>query len=471
MTFSLTSAGRAVAMLAIVVAIGCNKGNEYKAPPPAEVTVAKPVIQPVRDFLEFTGKTAAVDTVDIRSRVSGYLKSIEFRDGQTVKKGQRLFVIEPEPFEAALASADADRQKANAKLELSQAETRRMEPLVKGGAVSAQEWDVAVANRATAAADVAAATAAMKQAKLNLSYTEVLAPIDGRISRHMVDIGNLVQTQTTVLTTIQSYAPIYAYFYVSENDLDRLNELKSSATAELSKNGKPAGPKISLQLSNEKGFPHEGRIDFAELGVDPTTSKQLRRAVFDNQDGTLLPGLFCRLQLPIGDRTPRLMVADRSIATDQRGDYVLVVNQENVVEYRPVQLGLVNDNLRVIDSGIKGGEWVVTNGLQRARPGAKVEPKQTVLETANAKAGPATTPVVTTKVVGEVTTPVKTAISPNPTPPPRPIMHAPEAPGANSPGANAPGTNAPDATKAPGAAAPPTPTSPAAQLPATKAGG
>jgi RND family efflux transporter MFP subunit len=376
--FACLSAAITVALISVALLGGCTPKNEYQPPPPPEVTVAAPLKQPVRDYLEVTGKTQSVESVDIRARVSGYLKSIEFRDGQTVDKGQLLFVIEPEPFKVALASAKADLQKAEAKLSLAKTDVKRSEPLVKRGAVSEQEWDVIVANQATAEADVAAASAAVDQAQLNLSYTEVRAPIAGRISRHLVDVGNLVQMQSTVLTNIQTYAPIHAIFHLSENELEEHEELRAPA------NGATPMPGTTVRLGVSQGgdFSYEGHMDFAELGVDPGTGKQLRRAVFENEDGSLLPGLFVRLRIPVGDETPQLLVADRSIATDQRGDYVLVVNDKNVVEYRPVELGLMVEGLRVVKKGIKEGEWIVTNGIQRARPGGTVRPVQSTVTAA-----------------------------------------------------------------------------------------
>lgn len=368
--------------IAMVLA-GCTAKNQYAPPPPPEVTVATPVKQQVRDYLEITGKTQSSESVDIRSRVSGYLKSIEFKDGQTVSEGQLLFVIEPQPFKVALASAKAELKKTEAKLALAEADVKRSEPLVKKGAVSEQEWDVIVANRATAQADVAAAASAVSQADLNLSYTEVKSPIGGRISRHMVDVGNLIQIQTTMLTNVQSISPIHVYFHVSENELELL---RASQATSNNIAAKPAETKVNVGLSHGRDFPYEGTIDFTELGVDPSTGKQLRRAVIENKGGALLPGLFVRVRVPVGDETPHLMVADRSIATDQRGDYVLVVNDKNVVEYRPVELGLMTDGLRVVKSGIKASDWIVTNGLQRARPGATVRPSQSTI---TAAVGPA----------------------------------------------------------------------------------
>jgi RND family efflux transporter MFP subunit len=360
----------AVTMLAIT---GCGKKNEYVAPPPPEVSVAKPLERELVDQLEYTGNLQATDTVQIRARVNGYLKSINFKDGDTVQAGDLLLVIEQDSFEAALASAQASQQKAEASLKFAEAELKRTTPLVKRGALSEQELDVKVADVATATADVAAAKAAVRQAELNLSYTRVVAPISGRISRHMVDVGNLVNAQETILTTIESYEPIYAYFGISESDMLLMRELPGKAA---SSSGE-AKPQVLLGLPSEEGYPHQGELDFTQLGVDPSTGTQLRRAIFPNADRQLVPGMFVRLRVPIGSAKPRILVPERAVGVDQRGEYVLVVNGDNVVEYRPVDLGINSAGMRVVEKGVKADEWIVVNGLQRARPGAPVTPKQT----------------------------------------------------------------------------------------------
>jgi RND family efflux transporter MFP subunit len=347
---------------------GCVHKNEYVAPPPPEVTVAQPVTEDVTDYLEFTGTTRAVAKVDLRARISGYLKSVEFEDGANVEKGQLLFVIEREPYVHALASEKAKLKKAEAALSLAEAEVKRTEPLVRRGALSQQELDVKLANRTTAQADVGAARAAVDEAEWNLNYTEITAPISGRIERHMVDVGNLVQSQTTLLTTIESIEPIYAYFTVSESEVLSFMESKRS-------NRDPQDePALALGLTEGDGFPFKGNLDYTELGVDPDTGTQQRRAVFPNKDHMLVPGLFARIRVPLGKPQPQLLVNERAIGADQRGTYVLVVNDKNVVEYRPVELGRVHDGKRVIKHGLSEGEWFVLNGLQRARPGAPVKP-------------------------------------------------------------------------------------------------
>jgi RND family efflux transporter MFP subunit len=338
--------------------------------------VARPIEDQVLDYLQFTGTTQATDRVDIRARVAGYLKEIAFEDGAWVEKGDLLFIIEPAPFEAALASASAQLEKAQASLKLAEANYRRIAPLARQGTVTEQELDVQRAQVATAAADVSAAKAAVTQARLNLDYTRIEAPISGRIGRNLVDVGNLIQVEATLLATVENYAPIYAYFSVSESDVLRLMQMRRAAGLSGVKQNPPP---IFLGLSSEEGFPHEGRLDFTDLGVDPGTGTQMWRAIFPNRDRHLLPGLFGRLRLPVGQPEPELLITERAIGADQRGQYLLVVNDENKVEYRPVELGIAVEGMRVIKKGVKAGEWVVVNGLQRARPGAEVQPQKTEL--------------------------------------------------------------------------------------------
>ncbi|MBA3482766.1 MAG: efflux RND transporter periplasmic adaptor subunit [Pirellulales bacterium] len=361
-------------LAAMAATLGCSRANEYVAPPPAVVTVAQPVEREIVRQLEFTGTTRSIKAVDVRARVAGYLQRIAFQDGAEVKAGDLLFVIEPAPFEAALDLAKAAVQKANAALALSQADLARTEPLVQRGALTAQELDVKRADVATAQADVASAKAALRKAELDLAYTQVQSPITGRVSRHLVDVGNLVQPGETVLTRVEAYDPIHVYFSVSESDVLEFMKV-NQATAMQKIRDDP--PKLYAGLSGEEGFPHEGRLDFAEIGVDPNTGTQSRRGEFPNPDGKLVPGLFARVRLPIGSAEPGLMVPDRAIATDQRGEYVLVVDEKNIVEHRPVELGMRIAGMRVVESGLQGNEWIVVNGLQRARPGAEVKPERT----------------------------------------------------------------------------------------------
>jgi RND family efflux transporter MFP subunit len=358
-------------MLLFIGVYGCEKPSEFVPPPPPEVTVQQPEMRNIVDHVNFTGNTRATASVELRARVSGYLQKIAFEDGASVKQGDLLFVIEPAPFQAALEARMADLERAKANLQLAQVELRRNELLEQKRIASQQDVDQRRADLATAKANVAVAQAAVTNAKLDLDYTEIRAPVTGRIGRNLVDVGNLIQAQQTLLATIESIDPIYAYFYVSESDLLRFRQMiRDNELPDPEK--KP--PLIRLGLSNEQGFPHEGHVDFRDLGVNPDTGTILVRALFPNPKQILLPGLFVRLRAPVGEPKPRLMIDERALAADQRGNYVLVVNDENKVEYQSVELGLAEAGKREVLSGISPQDWVVVNGLQRARPGATVKP-------------------------------------------------------------------------------------------------
>lgn len=364
---------RTVKLAICLSLVGCRQPNTFVAPPPPMVTVAQPVERAVADTIEFVGTTEATQTVDLRARVNGYLEKILFEDGAMVKAGEPLFQIERAPYQSVLDAAQAALQKAVASLALAQSQYRRMEPLLKNSVVTQEELDVQAAQVETSKADVAAAQAAVRKAELDLGYTTITAPISGRIGRHMVDIGNLVRAETTQLAVMQAIDPIYAYFDVSENDLLRfMAMLRNHELPDPDRNP----PVLRLGLANEPGFPHEGRLDFRELGINTETGTAKRRGSFPNSDWQLLPGMFVRIQASIGKPKPRLLVEERAIGADQRGDYLLIVNDKNVVEYRPVQLGIHVGDLRVVEQGVHASDKVVVNGLQRARPGTQVAPEE-----------------------------------------------------------------------------------------------
>lgn len=360
------------AAVAVSVVAGCRQENKFVPPPPPAVTVAQPLQRDVVDYFETTGQTRAVQTVELRARVDGYLQEIAFDDGDVVAKGDLLFVIEKAPYEAALAAAQADLAKAEAQQRLATAQLGRMRTLVERKAATKDQLDEAEAQRASAQADVAAAQADIRQAELDLSFTEIRAPFAGRMGEHQVDVGNLVQSGTTLLATLESVDPIHAYFSVSESDLLRF--LREGGASLAADDSDP--PIIEMALGESDDFSYRGRLDFGEFGVDPTTGTTLRRTVFDNPDGRLVPGLFVRIRVAVGAPEPRLLVEERAVSADQRGDYLLVVNDKQVVEYRPVTLGRADAGLRIIEQGLNPDDWVVVNGLQRARPGAEVAPEE-----------------------------------------------------------------------------------------------
>ena len=358
--------------------------NEYVEPPPPKVTVAQPLQQEVIDYLEFTGTTQAFETVEVRARVAGFLQSVEFTPGTHVDKDDLLFTIDPREYQAEVNAALAELKSAEAELKRAEIEYARAEKVFDQGAGSEAhvvEWR---GKRDVARAGVGRAKAKVDQARLDLSYTKITAPIAGRVSRNLVDLGNLVgEGEPTLLTTVSNYDPMYAYFNLNERDLLRVLAMYREKIE-----GKGMNPDtdpdaeaeipLFLGLAGEEGYPHEGTYDFAESGVDPGTGTLELRGIFPNPGDppALLPGLFSRLRMPIKKRTDALLVSERAIGADQSGRYVLAVNSQNVVEKRPTLTGQLVEGLRVIEEGLRPGEWVVVNGLQRARPGAKVDPER-----------------------------------------------------------------------------------------------
>jgi RND family efflux transporter MFP subunit len=415
----------AVSILAMAAVLaGCRPTNEFKPPPPPAVTVAQPLERPVVEYFQTTGETRAADMVEFRAQVSGYLKEIGFKDGEFVEEGRLLFRIDPHRYEAAVNSANANLLKANAALKLADAQLRRTETLVERKAATTEQLDVAKAEKASAEADVAAANSAISRAKLEVGFTEIKAPFAGRMGRHEVDVGNLVEVGTTRLAKLESVAPMHVYFTVNE---DQLLRFLDSPEGELFASGS-GSPEIELALGDGDDFTIKGgRLDFGEFGIDPATGTTLRRAVFDNPPPTLVPGLFARVRMAVGAAQPRLLVEERAISADQRGDFLLIVSEKkadegapegqgkpnaggtpgapganvgspqpqgapqepatrHIVEYRPVKLGRADGGLRIIEQGLNAGEWVVINGLQRARPGTEVKPEQATM--AEPVAGP-----------------------------------------------------------------------------------
>jgi RND family efflux transporter MFP subunit len=391
------------AALAVTVAmllIGCDQGkNAFVEPPPPPVKVAQPVQQDVTDFLEFTGTTRAVEEVEVRARVSGFLESMHFAPGTRVKEGALLFVIDPREYQAELEAAEAELESAKAQLERAEIELARAQRLFEQKAGSEADVVKWRGDSNVAQAAIARATAQVDRARLSLGYTRVTAPINGRVGRNLVDIGNLVgEGEPTLLTKVTQYEPMYVYFNLNENDLLRLlNKYRQDlVTQGLDPAGYPDETvskavethiPVYLALADETGFPHEGTVDYSDTGVDSGTGTLQVRGSFPNPGRApkLLPGLFVRVRIPVDQRPDALLVDERAIGSDQSGRYLLVVNSDDVVEKRPATVGQLVAGMRVIESGIQAGEWVITSGLQRARPGSKVDPERTEMMPAEAE--------------------------------------------------------------------------------------
>ncbi|MBC6982074.1 efflux RND transporter periplasmic adaptor subunit [Caulobacter sp. 17J80-11] len=359
----LAAAGVSLAVLALA---GCGaKAQDDDAAPPPPVTVAQPLVQPVEEWSEHTGRFVAAQSVDVRPRVSGYLQQIHFTDGQYVQKGQLLFTIDPLPLQAQVDRAKADVGQAEARLARAQSEFDRAQALREADAISAEEFDARREAVAQSKSAKAAAQAALRANDLDLGYTRVYAPISGRISDRRVDGGNLVQAGQTVLTTIVSLDPIHFEFSAPE-------ALLSGAGGPALTPGAPR--EVALKLEGESDFAHHGKLDFVDNRIDPSTGTIRGRAVFQNK-GEFTPGQYGRVRLLAAASGPSVLLPEAAINTDQSRKYVLVVNAKNLVEYRPVELGTTYQGLRVIRSGLKGGERVVVNGLQRAIPGQPVKPE------------------------------------------------------------------------------------------------
>lgn len=367
-----------VLIAALVFSAGCDqKENKFVAPPPPQVTVARPVQQPVTDYLHLTGNTQAVDQVQLEARVEGFLTSIHFKDGDYVKKGDLLFIIEQDVYRSKVQQAEGQLAAAQAQLLRAGQEYDRQVSLLKQNATAKSEVEKWKAERDAAEANIVEAKASLDLARINLGYTRVMAPFDGRMDRHLVTPGNLVGAgKPTALAVITRMDPIYAYFTLNERDLVRL--VDRSGEKGQAPHRERAVP-VFAGITGGEDYPFEGRFDFASTGLDPGTGTILLRAVYKNPRGatgvpTLVPGMFVRLRIPIDVREKALLVSERALGVDQGGRYLLVVNDQNVVEQRPVKVGANVNGMRVIEEGLQADDWVVVSGIQRARPGAKVTP-------------------------------------------------------------------------------------------------
>jgi len=352
---------------------GCKPSNSYHAPPPPPVTTSKPVRMPMTTYLDVTGNTVAVNSVQLVARVSGYLDSIDYTDGSVVKKGQPLFVIEPEPYAAKLKQAVAAVAQAQAQVLYAQSQYDRQLQMIKQNATSEANVEQWLATRDSDEAAVIENIANADIARINYGYTSVSAPFDGRVSRHLVDIGNLVgNASATVLATIDQLNPIYVYFSVNELDLLKLR----AALIAMGRNPDDvrAAP-IFVGLQSESNYPHPGKIDYVATSLDPSTGTIEVRAVLDNASNLLLPGLFVRGQIPLGMPVQELALPDAAVLSDQAGPYVYVVGADNVVAQKRVQTG-VDENGMIAVTGLDASDQVIVDGLQNAAPGSTVAPTE-----------------------------------------------------------------------------------------------
>lgn len=367
----------ALSILAAVLIAACSSEAAPGAPPPPEVSVAAIAAEPVRQWDAFTGRVSAVETVELRPRVSGYVQRVAYEEGQEVKKGDLLFVIDPRPYRAALDQAQAQLERARAEARLAQTQDKRAQSLVEAKAISREEFETRRSATAQGNAAVRAAEAAVAAARLDLQFTEVRAPIDGRAGRAAVTEGNLAQADATLLTTLVSQDPVFVYFETDEQTYLRYQDLARKGERNGSRNP------VRVGLANETGYPHAGTLDFVDNQVDPATGTIRARAVLRNPDRAFTPGLFARVELEGSGEFRALMVDEKAVLTDQDRKYVYIVGAGNKAERRDVVLGASIDGLRVVQSGLKPGDKVVVGGVQKVFfPGMPVTPKQVAMRPA-----------------------------------------------------------------------------------------
>jgi len=361
-----------IASLLLVTLEACQEKTAYKPPPPPRVTVGTPARQEVTDYLELTGNTQAVNTVQLRARVQGYLEKVFFQDGQVVKKGQPLFQIERDTYVAKLKQAEGQILTQQARLEHAKTEFARFSSLVQQRAAAQTDVDQWRDARDSAEGALREAKAARDLARLDLGYTLVTAPFDGRIDRRLVDPGNLVGAgENTILAQMSQLDPIYVYFTVNDLDLRRLLRETVGIPGQTQSKKLP----VLVSLPNEEGYPHQGYLDFAAVSLTTTTGTLLVRGVLPNPDDKILPGLYARVRLPVEEQSAALLVPQKAVGYDQIGSYVLVVNDKNVVERRNVKTGPVVNGSIVIEEGLTGNDRVVVEGLLYAVPGREVTPE------------------------------------------------------------------------------------------------
>ena len=388
-TTSKTCGHRGVAALALLLAACGSRAPE--GPPPPKVTVVQPVAREITEWDEYTARLDAIDSVEVRPRVSGYLQSVHFVDGALVTEGQPLFTIDPRPYVASLRRAEADVALAKSRLALARKNLARAGDLLASHAISQEEADIRESSTRQAEASVAEAEAVVEAAALDVEFTNVTAPVSGRVGRKLVTEGNLINggvgTQGTLLTTIVSLDPIYAYFEADEGAFLKYSRLAQTGERPSSREYKNP---VHMGLADEKGFPHEGRMDFVDNQLDRGTGTIVARAVMPNTDLMLAPGLFARIQLPGSGRYRAILVSDEAVSSDQSQKFVYVVDGDGTARYRTIKIGPLVDGLRVVREGLTPEDWVVVAGIQRVKPGAKVDAQRATLPEPAATDAPST---------------------------------------------------------------------------------
>lgn len=375
---------RVLSVAFAAIALSACEQNTFVPPPPPKVDVAAPLQKNITRFIDATGNTAAVKSVDLVARVQGFLQSIDYRDGTFVKQGTTLFAIEPETYKLKLEQAQAAEMGAQASLKQADADFKRQSDLVARQAVSQSTLDTSTANRDNAQANLQQAQANTRIAQVNYGYTNVTAPFDGIVSAHLVSVGELVGVSSpTQLATIVALDPIWVNFNVNELDVLRVRE--EARRRGMSVEDMRKVP-VEVALQTDTGFPHKGTLDYISPTLNQSTGTIAVRGILNNPDRVLLPGFFVRVRVPFEQQQNALLVPDVALGADQAGRYVLVVNSDNVVEQRKVTTGPIEGNLRVIETGLKADDKVVVGGLLRAIPGQKVDPQIRKIESDTAAA-------------------------------------------------------------------------------------
>jgi RND family efflux transporter MFP subunit len=365
---------------------GCSPATTLAPTEPPVVTVSQPLERDdIIDYDQYTGRLDAAETVEVRARVRGELIKVHFKDGALVNAGDPLYDLDPRTYKAALSIAEAKKANAQAGLKLAETEFERESQLFQTKSAAARDVDVWASRKGIALAEVQQAEAEIERARLDVGFTQIKAPISGRISRSLVTKGNLVNAGggDTLLTTIVSVDPIYAYFDVDERSLALFRERRAKEVGGDDKTKQPVIPVFMGLITDGDRFPRQGTLDFADNRINPSTGTNRVRGVFPNKDGLLTPNQFVRVRVPVGEKYPGLLVSDKAIGTDQGKKYLLIVNNEDKVEYRPVVPGRLDGDLRIfkLGAGLKPGEWVIVNGVQRVRPGIQVKPEHVAMPT------------------------------------------------------------------------------------------